>query len=134
MMAKTPDAVLALLEEVWRKGKGSADAERLALEEYVRDKGGLAAGAAVDIQPWDWRYYAEKVRGGGLRGCSCRPVRATFRRNGWLGRRGRLVGRQVNSRVCHRRWCGRSDDGPAISTACQLPAARGCGRASGANL
>jgi len=62
MMAKTPGAVMALLEQVWQKAKVCADRERQSLEAYVRSERKLPAGAAVDIQPWDWRYYAEKVR------------------------------------------------------------------------
>jgi peptidyl-dipeptidase Dcp len=61
MMAKSPDKVLDLLNNVWEKAKASANAEREALEAFV---------AAIDsnplqgsrILPWDWRYYAEKVR------------------------------------------------------------------------
>lgn len=62
MMAKTPEAVMDLLEKVWARAKESADRERKALEEYVRSSEGLTVDDAVDIQPWDWRYYAEKVR------------------------------------------------------------------------
>eukprot|EP00658_Telonema_sp_P-2_P084292 TRINITY_DN9319_c0_g1_i3.p1 TRINITY_DN9319_c0_g1~~TRINITY_DN9319_c0_g1_i3.p1 ORF type:complete len:655 (+),score=134.46 TRINITY_DN9319_c0_g1_i3:152-1966(+) len=59
MMAKTPTAVMELLENVWVRAKGSADTERGALEEYVKSQEGALAGG---IMPWDWRYYAEKVR------------------------------------------------------------------------
>jgi peptidyl-dipeptidase Dcp len=62
MMAKTPEAVMELLEKVWVRAKESANRERKALEEYVRSSEGLKESDAVDIQPWDWRYYAEKVR------------------------------------------------------------------------
>ena len=56
-MAKTPDAAEHLLEQVWAPAKERAAAER----------GELAAAAEADglnepIAPWDWRYYAEKVR------------------------------------------------------------------------
>ena len=57
-MAGTPQKVMELLEEVWNKGKDSISREREALMEYV-----ATTGADIDkIQPWDWRYYAEKVR------------------------------------------------------------------------
>jgi peptidyl-dipeptidase Dcp len=62
MMAKTPEAVMELLEKVWARAKESANRERKALEEYMRATEGLKETDAVDIQPWDWRYYAEKVR------------------------------------------------------------------------
>lgn len=59
MMAKQPEAVMGLLENVWARAKTSADQERAALEEFVRSEGVVLEGG---IQPWDWRYYAEKVR------------------------------------------------------------------------
>ncbi|MCZ8316014.1 M3 family metallopeptidase [Phreatobacter sp.] len=56
-MAKTPDAVRALLEKVWTRAVARAGEERQALAEIAREEGMNAA-----IQPWDWRFYAEKVR------------------------------------------------------------------------
>jgi len=58
-MAKTPAAVMDLLEKVWAPAKLSADSERKALEECVAERGESLEGG---IQAWDWRYYAEKVR------------------------------------------------------------------------
>ena len=65
-MAKTPETVIELLENVWEKAKVSANSERKELEEYVQqqeshtddEKDIIENG----IQPWDWRYYAEQVR------------------------------------------------------------------------
>ncbi|GHD17792.1 M3 family metallopeptidase [Tianweitania populi] len=56
-MAKTPAAVLALLEPVWQK----------ALEKAAVDQEGLEAIASGEghnhpIAAWDWRHYAEKLR------------------------------------------------------------------------
>jgi len=59
MMAKKPSNVMELLEKVWVRAKVSANREQEALEEYVRENGYVIEGG---IQPWDWRYYAEKVR------------------------------------------------------------------------
>ena len=56
-MAKTPQAVRELLEMVWRKGADQANRERADLEKYA-----AAVGDTLTIEPWDWRYYAEKVR------------------------------------------------------------------------
>ncbi len=56
-MAGTPDAVARLLEQVWEPAKARAAAERDALQAMA-----LTHGAAHAIEPWDWRYYAEKVR------------------------------------------------------------------------
>merc|ERR1719502_2108038 len=59
MMAKKPEAVMELLERVWGPAKASADKERAALEALVQEEGASLEGG---IQPWDWRFYAEKVR------------------------------------------------------------------------
>ena len=56
-MAKTTDAVERLLLEVWDPAKKKARAERGALEDMAR-----AEGLNEPLEPWDWRYYAEKVR------------------------------------------------------------------------
>jgi peptidyl-dipeptidase Dcp len=56
-MAKTPQAVQALLERVWPPARARAMADRDALQELIRQEGGNFGLAA-----WDWRYYAEKLR------------------------------------------------------------------------
>ena len=56
-MAGTQAAVTDLLMQVWNPAKARAVAERADLLEVARAEDGLAA-----IEPWDWRYYAEKVR------------------------------------------------------------------------
>jgi len=56
-MAGTPDAVSRLLAQVWEPAKARAAAERDALQALAK-----AQGATHAIEPWDWRYYAEKVR------------------------------------------------------------------------
>lgn len=57
-MAGTRQAVQRLLDEVWPRALASAERERQALLQAMRD-----AGAGSDtIEPWDWRYWAEKVR------------------------------------------------------------------------
>lgn len=56
-MAGTPDAVANLLEQVWEPAKARAAAERDALAAMA-----LSHGETHAIEPWDWRYYAEKVR------------------------------------------------------------------------
>eukprot|EP00565_Helicotheca_tamesis_P006089 CAMPEP_0185739820 /NCGR_PEP_ID=MMETSP1171-20130828/36311_1 /TAXON_ID=374046 /ORGANISM="Helicotheca tamensis, Strain CCMP826" /LENGTH=707 /DNA_ID=CAMNT_0028411483 /DNA_START=269 /DNA_END=2392 /DNA_ORIENTATION=+ len=58
-MAKTPQNVMDLLENVWGRAKVCADKERTELEEYAKKIGEDVDGG---IKPWDWRYYAEKVR------------------------------------------------------------------------
>jgi peptidyl-dipeptidase Dcp len=56
-MAKTPDAVADLLRGVWNKAVKRAGEERDALLAEAQ-----ASGDNSLIMPWDWRYYAEKVR------------------------------------------------------------------------
>ena len=56
-MAKTPDAVRDLLDRVWAPARAGALADRDAMQELVRQEGGN-----FTIAPWDWRYYAEKLR------------------------------------------------------------------------
>ncbi len=56
-MAKTPQAVRSLLERVWKPARARALADRDALQALVAEEGGNFA-----LAPWDWRYYAEKLR------------------------------------------------------------------------
>ena len=56
-MAGTPAAVAGLLEQVWEPAKARAAAERDALAAMARSEGATHA-----IEPWDWRFYADKVR------------------------------------------------------------------------
>src|SRR5882724_6634088 len=56
-MAKTPEAVRGLLERVWKPARGRALADRDALQALIAEEGGNFA-----LAPWDWRYYAEKLR------------------------------------------------------------------------
>jgi peptidyl-dipeptidase Dcp len=56
-MAKTPEAARGLLDEVWAAARPRAVAERDALQALVNAEGGNFA-----LAPWDWRYYAEKLR------------------------------------------------------------------------
>lgn len=62
-MAGTPSAVSELLERVWEPAKVSAEREREALEEFIQgESGDIERSFQVKIEPWDWRFYAEKVR------------------------------------------------------------------------
>jgi peptidyl-dipeptidase Dcp len=56
-MAKTPAAVRALLDTVWAHARQKALADRDALQALVQEEGGNFA-----LAPWDWRYYAGKLR------------------------------------------------------------------------
>ncbi len=56
-MAKTPERAMELMEAVW-------PAAVARVREEVADMRALAEkeGARIEIEPWDYRYYAEKVR------------------------------------------------------------------------
>ncbi len=56
-MAKTPEAAMKLLRQVWVPASARA-------REEVAEMQGIAAGEGSNepIEPWDYRYYAEKLR------------------------------------------------------------------------
>ena len=56
-MAKTPERALELMETVW-----AASIARVQEEVADMQKIADAEGAGITIEPWDYRYYAEKVR------------------------------------------------------------------------
>ncbi|MDG4647232.1 M3 family metallopeptidase [Roseibacterium sp. SDUM158017] len=56
-MAGSADRVRELLMAVWEPAKASADADARVLEEMMRED-----GVNGPLEPWDWRYYAEKRR------------------------------------------------------------------------
>ncbi|PRD40959.1 peptidase M3 [Phyllobacterium phragmitis] len=56
-MAKTPEAVMELLEPVWEKARARAAQDEAELERLI-----AAEGRNHKVAPWDWRYYAEKRR------------------------------------------------------------------------
>ena len=56
-MAKTPEAVRGLLDEVWTAAVTKAGEERDMLQRMVDQEGGN-----FQVEAWDWRHYAEKVR------------------------------------------------------------------------
>ncbi|MFL5730300.1 MAG: M3 family metallopeptidase, partial [Cytophagaceae bacterium] len=56
-MAKTPERTLELMEKVWTPAVARVK-EEVADMQAIADK----EGAKITIEPWDYRYYAEKVR------------------------------------------------------------------------
>lgn len=56
-MAKTPDKVRELLMAVWKPARARAEADAQALTQMMQ-----ADGINGPLEPWDWRYYAEKRR------------------------------------------------------------------------
>ena len=56
-MAKTPEAVRELLDTVWVRARQKTLADRDDLQALIQQEGGN-----FKLEPWDWRYYAEKLR------------------------------------------------------------------------
>ncbi|HXW40266.1 MAG TPA: M3 family metallopeptidase, partial [Xanthobacteraceae bacterium] len=56
-MAKTPEAARQLLDTVWAPARTRALADRDAMQALIGE-----AGGNFKLEPWDWRYYAEKLR------------------------------------------------------------------------
>jgi len=56
-MAKTPDAAMALMMRVWPAAVARAREEVADMQAIV-----VAEGGTFKIAPWDYRFYAEKVR------------------------------------------------------------------------
>lgn len=56
-MAKNPETATKLLMDLWTPAlnmanKEAADIKQMMLKEGIKD----------EVQPYDWRYYAEKIR------------------------------------------------------------------------
>ena len=56
-MAKTPAAVDAFLKRLWDPALARAKAEVAEMQAIIDREGGK-----FKLAPWDWRYYAEKLR------------------------------------------------------------------------
>ena len=56
-MAKTPGKVYGLLDQLWTPALAVAHNEAADLQAAI-----AAGGGDFKLEPWDWRYYSEKVR------------------------------------------------------------------------
>ncbi len=56
-MAKTPDKVYELLDQLWDAALPMAEKESAELQALIDKEGGN-----FTLEPWDWWYYAEKLR------------------------------------------------------------------------
>jgi peptidyl-dipeptidase Dcp len=56
-MAKEPGHVYALLRQLWEPASSVARREAEALQGMIASQ-----GQSFKLEPWDWRYYAEKVK------------------------------------------------------------------------
>jgi peptidyl-dipeptidase Dcp len=60
--AKTPDAVNKMLAQLAPAAVANAKKEAAAMQAIIDKEAGDAEGGKFQLQPWDWAYYAEKVR------------------------------------------------------------------------
>ncbi len=58
-MAKTPEAAMQLMLEMWKPAVARVHEEVADMQALAQKEG---APAGFKIEPWDYRYYAEKVR------------------------------------------------------------------------
>ena len=56
-MAKTPEKVYGLLDELWTPALEKARAEEADIKALMEED-----GISGTVQPYDWRYYTEKIR------------------------------------------------------------------------
>ena len=56
-MAKTPEAVYELLDKLWTPALAKAKTEEADIQKLMK-----ADGITGPVQPYDWRYYTEKIR------------------------------------------------------------------------
>lgn len=56
-MAKTPDAVMKLLNDIWKYALPQAQKEAAELQSMIKKE-----GKDFKLRSWDWWYYAEKLR------------------------------------------------------------------------
>ncbi len=56
-MAKTPEKVYEFLDQLWKPSLAVAKEEAAAMQAMIDEQGG-----GFTLAPWDWRYYAEKVK------------------------------------------------------------------------
>lgn len=56
-MAKTPDQAMALMEKVWKPAVARVAEEVADMQAIAKER-----GEDLTVEPWDYRFYAEKVR------------------------------------------------------------------------
>lgn len=61
-MAKTPQAAMDLMMEVWPKAVARVREEVADMQAIADEEAEANGEAEITIEPWDYRYYAEKVR------------------------------------------------------------------------
>lgn len=61
-MAKTPENAMNLMMKVWPGAIGRVKEEVADMQKVADAEAKAGKGAKLTIEPWDYRYYAEKVR------------------------------------------------------------------------
>ncbi|RAR50335.1 M3 family metallopeptidase [Flavobacterium lacus] len=56
-MAKTPEKVMEFLNQLWEPALEKAKVEEAEIKQMMASE-----GIKEDVQPYDWRYYSEKIR------------------------------------------------------------------------
>ena len=56
-MAKSPEKVMEFLNQLWTPALAKAKVEEAEIKQMM-----LADGIKDNVQPYDWRYYSEKIR------------------------------------------------------------------------
>ncbi|MDR1553928.1 MAG: M3 family metallopeptidase [Prevotellaceae bacterium] len=56
-MAKTPEAAIQLLMQIWKPALQLAKQEASDIQQMISE-----SGEKFNLEPWDWSYYAEKIR------------------------------------------------------------------------
>lgn len=56
-MAKTPEKVFELMDQLWKPALAKAKVEEADIKKLM-----IADGIIDAVQPYDWRYYTEKIR------------------------------------------------------------------------
>ena len=56
-LAKTPQAVYDCLMQIWKPALAKAKSECAEYQKMIK-----ADDASAKLEPWDWRYYSEKLR------------------------------------------------------------------------
>ena len=56
-MAKTPEKVTEFLNQLWEPALAKATVEEAEIKKMMMDE-----GIQGEVQPYDWRYYSEKIR------------------------------------------------------------------------
>ncbi len=61
-MAKTPERTVALMEAVWKPAVQRVREEVVDMQAIADKADGRGDGPGIRIEPWDYLFYAEKVR------------------------------------------------------------------------